>query len=264
MGCLWPNEWMNEGGGTNGAWRGCHCCWCSRRCSLGPHVHIIAAKQLSASPSSHLSVCLPVYPPAWLPICLSASLSPCLSLCLSGPWVLCACASANTCLFRVPVGNLQLSPLAPPVSPCSLPCRAPWFKWYWNWFRLSANYNIPLSVRVSVCVWGHVCVCTRSVLKRVCPLSSSSTQVAEVSNWTQNGRQLARSRFLLVSCSPQCVAEMNSLGPCLSPQGKQAEEKFSQVEKETKCRSILARALSSCCANIINKFPATFRICRAL
>lgn len=71
--------------------RGMAAAQCWRRCSLGQHVHIIAAKQLSAS----LSASLPV------------SLSVCPSVCdLSA---LCQRLCQYLCLFRVPVGNLRLS-----------------------------------------------------------------------------------------------------------------------------------------------------------
>lgn len=51
---------------------------------------------------------------------------------------------------------------------------------------------------------------------------------------------------------------LRPLPPCLASPSGQTVEKFSQIEKETKCRSILARALSSCCANIISNFSRYF------
>lgn len=108
------------------------------------------------------------------------------------------------------------------------------------------------------------CVCE---IERMCPLSDSSAQVALVSNWTQNGSQLARSLSLPLALSLTLTLApvrngneltLMPLPPChLSPSG-QTVEKFSQIEKETKCRSILARALSSCCANIISNFSRYF------
>lgn len=122
----------------------------------------------------------------------------------------------------------------------------------------------------------YLCTCVCACL-RVCACVSLSGCVpcpTRVLKWRkfQIERKMAASSLslplpLFLSFSPSLhlasvrngnELTLRPLPPCLASPSGQTVEKFSQIEKETKCRSILARALSSCCANIISNFSRYF------
>lgn len=118
--------------------------------------------------------------------------------------------------------------------------------------------------RVRVCVRVHVCVslsgcvpCPTRVLKR--RKFQIERKMAASSLSLPLPLYFFFSPFLhLASVRNGNELTLRPLPPCHASPFRQTVEKFSQIEKETKCRSILARALSSCCANIISNFSRYF------